>query len=112
MSSTNPIQGTISSDVPLVNPPTDSVPLDDISQIVFAPPHPQLGPHLGVASWDGGVRVYEIGQGLTSQAKTKFQMTRPALGCTWNSVSLHPILILILILLSICTHPYPEPTPL
>ena len=73
----NPTQGDISKDVPLKDPPEDS-----ISDVSFSP----VSEHLAVASWDKKVRIYEIdGQG-NSQGKALFEHEGPVLSCAWSKV--------------------------
>lgn len=74
-SAANPTQGDLGKDVPVNNPPEDS-----ISDLRFSP----ASEHLAVASWDKKVRIYEIdGQGQ-SQGKALFDFEGPVLSCAWS----------------------------
>jgi mRNA export factor len=74
-SSANPTQGDLSKDVPLANPPEDS-----ISDMSFSP----QSDHLAVASWDKKVRIYEIDAQGQSQGKAMFEHEGPVLSCCWS----------------------------
>lgn len=74
-SSANPTQGDLSKDVPLANPPEDS-----ISDMAFSP----QSDYLAVASWDKKVRIYEIDAQGNSQGKTMFEHEGPVLSCCWS----------------------------
>ncbi|KAK2760934.1 Poly(A)+ RNA export protein rae1 [Arachnomyces sp. PD_36] len=70
--------GDISKDVPLSNPPEDS-----ISDLAFSP----ASEHLAVASWDKKVRIYEINDQGQSEGKAMFEHDGPVLNCCWSPVS-------------------------
>jgi mRNA export factor len=70
--------GDLSKDVPLNNPPEDSV-----SDISFSP----RADHLAVASWDKKVRIYEINASGGSEGKALFEHEGPVLSCHWSPVS-------------------------
>lgn len=75
-------QGDLSKDVPLSDPPTDSV-----SEISF---HPKAN-YLSVASWDNKVRIYEIdGQGKSS-GKAMIDFQGPVLSTAWSVVRLYSL---------------------
>ncbi|KAJ5691500.1 hypothetical protein N7488_012235 [Penicillium malachiteum] len=67
--------GDISKDVPLNQPPEDS-----ISDMRFSP----SSEHLAVASWDNKVRIYEIGSSGQSEGKAMLNLDGPALNCCWS----------------------------
>lgn len=73
----NTTQGDISKDVPVSDPPEDS-----ISDISFSP----VSDHLAVASWDKKVRIYEINAQGGSAGKALFEHEGPVLSCAWSSV--------------------------
>ena len=77
-SSANPTQGDISKDIPLADPPTDSV-----SDIAFSP----QSEHIAVASWDNKVRIYEINEQGQSKGVAMLEHQAPVLGCAWSRVS-------------------------
>ncbi|KAI9891283.1 MAG: RNA export factor gle2 [Vezdaea aestivalis] len=68
-------QGDISKDVPISNPPDDS-----ITDIKFSPQYD----HLAVASWDKKVRIYEIGSTGQSEGKALFEHEGPVLSCDFS----------------------------
>lgn len=78
-SSTNPTQGDLSKDVPLSNPPEDS-----ISAIRWSP----KSDHLAVASWDKKVRIYEVAANGESKGIAMFEHEGPVLDVCWSPVSL------------------------
>lgn len=69
--------GDISKDVPLNQPPEDS-----ISDMRFSP----ASEHLAVASWDKKVRIYEINEQGQSEGKALFEHEAPVLNCCWSPV--------------------------
>lgn len=73
----NPTQGDTSKDVPLRDPPDDS-----ISDLAFSP----VAEFLAVASWDKKVRIYEIDAQGQSQGKALFEHQGPVLSCAWSKV--------------------------
>ena len=70
-------QGDISKDVPINNPPEDS-----ISDLSFSP----QSEHIAVASWDKKVRIYEINSQGGSEGKALFEHEGPVLSCCWSKV--------------------------
>lgn len=70
--------GDISKDVPLNQPPEDS-----ISDLSFSP----ASDHLAVASWDKKVRIYQINDQGQSEGKAMFEHEAPALSVCWAPVS-------------------------
>lgn len=74
--------GDISKDVPLNQPPEDS-----ISDLSFSP----ASDHLAVASWDKKVRIYQINDQGQSEGKAMFEHEAPVLSCCWSPVSLSHI---------------------
>ena len=77
-SSANATQGDTSKDVPVKDPPEDS-----ISDLAFSP----MSEHLAVSSWDKKVRIYEIDAQGQSQGKALFEHEGPVLSCAWSKVS-------------------------
>ena len=77
--------GDISKDVPLNQPPEDS-----ISDLRFSP----ASEHLAVASWDKKVRIYEINEQGQSEGKALFEHEAPVLSCCWSPVSFSFVLFL------------------
>ncbi|KAI6784192.1 uncharacterized protein J7T54_004738 [Emericellopsis cladophorae] len=77
-SASNQTQGDLKSDVPLSNPPTDS-----ISDLAFNPGQNQSD-FLAVASWDNKVRIYEInGQGQ-SEGRYQYEHSQPVLNVDFS----------------------------
>lgn len=70
--------GDISKDIPINQPPEDS-----ISDLRFSP----TSDHLAVASWDNKVRIYEIGMNGQSEGKAMLNMDGPVMNCCWSPVS-------------------------
>lgn len=68
--------GDLKSDIPLNNPPEDS-----ISDLAFSP----QSAHLAVASWDKKVRIYEINQ-QGGTGVVEFAHEAPVLSCHWAPV--------------------------
>jgi len=62
-------------DVEMPEPPTDS-----ISSLAFA----GTADYLSVGSWDGSVRIYEVGPGGQSQRRAMYQHQGPVLSVCWN----------------------------
>lgn len=83
-SSANPAQGDTKNDVPLKDPPGDS-----ISDIAFS----SAADFLAVASWDNAVRIYEIDASGQSQGKAMYKHEGPALSVAWTRVSHFPFTI-------------------
>lgn len=77
-SSANPAQGDTKNDVPLKDPPSDS-----ISDIAFS----SAADFLAVSSWDNNVRIYEIDGSGQSQGKAMYKHEGPALSVAWTRVS-------------------------
>lgn len=70
-------QGSITNDIPINNPPEDSI--QDLSW------SPQSN-HLSVASWDNKVRIYEINGEGQSAGKALIDLGAPALSTCWSKV--------------------------
>ncbi|TIA20789.1 WD40 repeat-like protein [Aureobasidium pullulans] len=68
-------QGSITNDIPINNPPEDSI--QDLSW------SPQSN-HLSVASWDNKVRIYEINGEGQSAGKALIDLGAPALSTCWS----------------------------
>ena len=79
-SSSSNTTGDISKDVPLSQPPEDS-----ISELAFS----SAGDYLAVASWDNKVRIYEVNEQGQSQGKAEIAFEKPALSCAWSTVRAH-----------------------
>lgn len=77
--SANNTQGDLSKDVPITNPPEDS-----ISDLRWSP----ASDHLAVASWDKKVRIYQIAGDGQSSGAAMFEHEGPVLSCCWSPVSL------------------------
>lgn len=69
--------GDLSKDIPLNNPPEDS-----ISDLSFSP----VSEHLAVASWDKKVRIYEILSSGQSEGRALFEFEAPVFSCHWSKV--------------------------
>lgn len=69
--------GDLSKDVPLENPPEDS-----ISDVLFY----SQSDHLAVASWNNKVRIYEITPDKQSQPRAIFEHKGPVLSRHWSKV--------------------------
>ncbi|THV50696.1 hypothetical protein BGAL_0140g00190 [Botrytis galanthina] len=67
--------GDLSKDIPLNNPPEDS-----ISDLAFSP----VSEHLAVASWDKKVRIYEILSSGQSEGRALFDFEGPVFSCHWS----------------------------
>ncbi|CAD6450736.1 e3fab969-e09e-4237-b40e-258803a5a4cf [Sclerotinia trifoliorum] len=67
--------GDLSKDIPLNNPPEDS-----ISDLSFSP----VSEHLAVASWDKKVRIYEILSSGQSEGRALFDFEGPVFSCHWS----------------------------
>lgn len=78
-SSSTPTTGDLSKDVPISNPPEDS-----ISDIAFSP----AAEYLSASSWDGKVRIYEINDQGQSQGKAMITHEGPVLSTCWSKVSI------------------------
>lgn len=76
-SSAAPTTGDLTKDVPVSNPPEDS-----ISDISFSPG----ADFLSAASWDGKVRIYEINEQGQSQGKAMIAHEGPVLSTCWSKV--------------------------
>lgn len=74
--------GDLSKDIPLNNPPEDS-----ISDLAFSP----VSEHLAVASWDKKVRIYEILSSGQSEGRALFEFEGPVLSCHWSKVCTNKI---------------------
>ena len=72
--------GDLKSDVPLSDPPTDS-----ISDVAFSPA-PNGPDFLAVSSWDNKVRIYEISQSGQSQGRHAYQHSQPVFNCDFSKV--------------------------
>lgn len=81
-SSTTQTQGDLKNDVPLSDPPTDS-----ISDLAFSPA-PNGPDFLAVSSWDNKVRIYEIASNGQSQGRHAYEHTQPVLGVDFSKVGL------------------------
>ncbi|KAL2204168.1 WD40 repeat-like protein [Sarocladium strictum] len=77
-SSTTNTLGELKNDVPLENPPTDS-----ISDLSFSPA-PNGPDFLAVASWDNKVRIYEIAGNGQSQGKHAYEHSQPVLNVDFS----------------------------
>ncbi|PPJ56699.1 hypothetical protein CBER1_09494 [Cercospora berteroae] len=75
-SNSNPTQGDLSKDVPVANPPEDS-----ISALRFSP----ASDHLSVASWDKKVRIYEIDAQGQGKGVAMFEHEGPVLDTCWSN---------------------------
>ena len=53
-------------------------PADSVSALAFSP----VSNHLAVSSWDNGVRIYEVGQGV--QGRASYEHQAPALDVCWS----------------------------
>lgn len=80
-SSTTNTLGELKNDMPLDNPPTDS-----ISDLSFSPA-PNGPDFLAVASWDNKVRIYEVAQNGQSQGKHMYEHSQPVLNVDFSRVS-------------------------
>lgn len=78
-SNSNPTQGDLSKDVPVANPPEDS-----ISALRFSP----ASDHLSVASWDKKVRIYEIDAQGQGKGVAMFEHEGPVLDTCWSNVGI------------------------
>jgi len=78
-STSTPTTGDLTKDVPVNNPPEDSV-----SEIAFSP----AAEYLSAASWDGKVRIYEIDGSGNSQGKAMISHEGPVLSTCWSKVQL------------------------
>jgi len=76
-SNANPAQGDTKNDVPITDPPSDS-----ISDIAFS----SAADYLAVSSWDNAVRIYEIDQSGKSQGKAMYKHEGPVLSVAWSRV--------------------------
>ena len=76
-STSTPTTGDLSKDVPVSNPPEDSV-----SEIAFSP----AAEYLSASSWDGKVRIYEIDGSGNSQGKAMISHEGPVLSTCWSKV--------------------------
>ncbi|QDS76525.1 RNA export factor gle2 [Venturia effusa] len=74
-SSSNPAQGDTKNDVPVKDPPGDS-----ISDIAFS----SAADLLAVSSWDNAVRIYEIDGSGQSQGKAMYKHEGPVLSVAWT----------------------------
>jgi mRNA export factor len=73
-------------DVPLAQPPTDS-----ISKLLFSPvasPFDSESSLLAVGSWDNNVRIYGVKKDGTSTPMFMYSHDKPVLDLAWHSVSL------------------------
>lgn len=70
--------GDLSKDIPLSDPPSDSV-----SDLAFSP----TGDFLAVSSWDKKVRIYEVNEQGKSEGRAAIDFEAPALACAWSNVS-------------------------
>ncbi|KAF1988085.1 WD40 repeat-like protein [Aulographum hederae CBS 113979] len=68
-------QGDTSKDVPVKDPPEDSV-----SSLAFSP----VAEHLAVASWEKKVRIYEISPQGQSEGKAMIDFEAPVLSCAFS----------------------------
>lgn len=76
--------GDLKQDVPLSDPPTDS-----ISAVSFSPAA-NTPDFLAVASWDSKVRVYEIAQNGQSQGRHVYEHGQPVMCCDFSKASCRP----------------------
>lgn len=77
--------GDLKQDVPLSDPPTDS-----ISDLAFSP-GANTPDFLAVASWDNKVRIYEIAaQTGHSQGRHAYEHSQPVLSCDFSKVHCPP----------------------
>ncbi|RAL13065.1 WD40 repeat domain-containing protein [Aspergillus homomorphus CBS 101889] len=67
--------GSISKDVNLANPPSDSV-----SELSWSP----VANYLAVSSWDQTVRIYDASQSVTGEGKALFNFPAPVLSCAFS----------------------------
>ena len=74
-SSQSTSQGDPSKDIPLNQPPEDS-----ISNLSFSP----TGDFLAVSSWDKKVRIYQVSENGQSEGKAAIDFDGPALSCAWS----------------------------
>jgi hypothetical protein len=73
----NPTQGDLSKDIPVANPPEDS-----ISAIRFSP----ASEHIAAASWDKKVRIWEVDGNGNTQGRAMMDFEGPVLDCCWSKV--------------------------
>lgn len=76
--STSSTSGDLSKDIPLSDPPSDSV-----SDLAFSPTQDLIA----VASWDKKVRIYEVNEQGKSEGKAAIDFEAPVLACAWSNVS-------------------------
>lgn len=76
--STSSTSGDLSKDIPLSDPPSDSV-----SDLAFSPTQDLIA----VASWDKKVRIYEVSEQGKSEGKAAIDFEAPVLACAWSNVS-------------------------
>ncbi len=76
-SSANPTQGDLSKDIPVSNPPEDS-----ISSIRFS----SASDHFAAGSWDKKVRIYEVDGSGQTQGRAMMDFEGPVLDCCWSKV--------------------------
>jgi mRNA export factor len=74
-SSSSASQGDPSKDIPLNQPPEDS-----ISDLAFSP----SADLLAVASWDKKVRIYQVSEQGQSEGKAAIEFDGPVLSCAWS----------------------------
>ncbi|RJE27112.1 WD40 [Aspergillus sclerotialis] len=74
-SSGTTVQGDLSNDATMDNPPQDS-----ISELAWSP----ISNHLAVASWDNSVRIYDVSNSVKGEGKALFSFPSPALSCAWS----------------------------
>lgn len=77
-SSTSTTVGDLKSDVPLSDPPTDT-----ISDLAFSPA-PNGPDFLAVSSWDAKVRIYEINSSGQSQGRHVYEHSQPVLNVDFS----------------------------
>lgn len=76
------IAGDVSKDVPLSEPPADS-----ISALAWSSSQDLLA----VTSWDSKLRVYQVteGVGMSGNPRAMIDFEAPVLSCHWSPVSYH-----------------------
>jgi len=72
------IEGSLKNDKAV---PTDAT--DTISCVRWSP----ASNHLAAASWDGKVRIYDVGTDLVAKGVAMIAADAPVLSCDWNQVS-------------------------